>query len=274
MSDARARRGVPPAGDGARAPGGLLPLAPDPPARSEEPEDAALRGVAAELERYAAAAMPEPPSGLAARIVSAVRAEAPRSPVRRLLDAALPPRWPALPGAVADVLRAAVGLGKPVALGVRMEAAALVLVLVVATAVGGTLLAGGAGALLAAITAPGPTPAAPSTVPPRTVGPIPSPEVSSSVAPSLAASPSARPAERSPRATPMAPAPAGLPWATPGAPLGTPNGSRAPAASASPSPSPSPLPSARTSPEPSEPSPTPSGEGQATGASPAESAGH
>ncbi len=274
MSEARARRDGPPAGDGARAPGGRLLVAPDPPVGSEEPEDAALRGVAAELERYAAAAMPEPPSGLAARIVAAVAAEAPRSPVRRLLDAALPPRWRALPGAVADVLRAAVGLGKPVALGVRMEAAALVLVLVVATAVGGTLLAGGAGALLAAITAPGPTPAAPTMVPARTVGPLRSPEVSSSMAPALAASPSARPAELSPRATSMTPAPAGLPWATPGAPVGTPHGSRPPAASASPSPSPSPAPSARTSPEPSEPSPTPSREGQAPGASPTESAGH
>jgi hypothetical protein len=228
-------------------------------------DDVGLRAVASALDRYAVAASPAVPEALTGRILAAVATEVPPSPVRRVVDAAAPSRWSALPAALRDLVAVALGVGRPVAATVRAEAAALVLVLALLVVAGGTLAAGGAGALLTALSAPRPTPATPAVVGPATAAPSGAPERSApSTAPPPAASPraTARPeGSHAETGTGRSPAPILAPAATPAPgrvePGGTPLATREPGAS------PTPVPSAEPSGEPPDAS-APPGDGEAS----------
>jgi hypothetical protein len=100
--------------------------------------DVALIGVSTELERYAASATPHVPDGLVERIVDAVASEPAYSPVGRLLAAMAPAGWPGLPPALAGLFRAVAGRPHPIRMAMRIEAAALLVVLAcVVTGTGG-----------------------------------------------------------------------------------------------------------------------------------------
>jgi len=100
--------------------------------------DVALVGVSAELERYADSATPHVPDGLVERILDAVASEPMYSPVGRLLAAMAPAGWPGLPPALAGLFRAVVGRPRPIRTAMRIEAAALLVVLAcVVTGAGG-----------------------------------------------------------------------------------------------------------------------------------------
>ena len=231
-------------------------------------EDAGLRAVASALDRYAGAASPAVPEALTSRILAAVAIEAPPSPVRRVVDAAAPSRWSALPAALRDLVAVALGVGRPVAATIRAEAVALVLVLALIVVAGGTLAAGGAGALLTALSAPRPGSAAPAVVGPSTAAPNVTPERSApSTAPSPAVSPraTARPeGSHAGAGAGRSPAPALAPAATPAPgrvePGATPPTIREPDASPAPGPSAEPSgepPDASASPGDGEASPSP-----------------
>jgi hypothetical protein len=157
--------------------------------------DVALVGVSAELERYAASATPDVPDGLVQRILEAVASEPAYSPVGRLLAAMAPAGWPGLPAALVGLFRAVAGRPRPIRMALRIEAAALLVVL--ACVVTGT---GGLAVLAVRGMAPGPGPVTAS--PPGLVSATPPVSSQPVIMPAPTEMPAASPTPAASRARP------------------------------------------------------------------------